>query len=197
MNNKGSIYLKKAISTLLCIVLCFSMACGTLTVGASEHTTKGSTVIGAEDVVQGYIEGITDSDWYSVVPTEETYYKFSIRNQSAELRTGIAYLDFMFNLFFGELSVEIFDEYDDRLAATNVRCGYTNSVSVKLYPGHTYSVKVTSTISGNYRISTKTIADIGYRSYVYTQGNKYLTRMIEGTPEDIYNEPVNEYVAKF
>ncbi|MBQ9965669.1 MAG: hypothetical protein IJP22_02955 [Clostridia bacterium] len=190
MNNKGSIYLKKAISTLLCIVLCFSMACGTLTVGASEHTTKGSTVIGAEDVVQGYIEGITDSDWYSVVPTEETYYKFSIRNQSAELRTGIAYLDFMFNLFFGELSVEIFDEYDDRLAATNVRCGYTNSVSVKLYPGHTYSVKVTSTISGNYRISTKTIADIGPDSWeealeVEPNGN-FVSSVDANTDEDWY-----------
>lgn len=34
----------------------------------------------------------------------------------------------------------------------------------------------------------KTIADTGYRSYVYTQGNKYLTRMIEGTPEDIYEK---------
>lgn len=34
----------------------------------------------------------------------------------------------------------------------------------------------------------QTLADTGYRSYVYTQGNKYLTRMIEGTPEDIYEK---------
>ena len=34
----------------------------------------------------------------------------------------------------------------------------------------------------------KTAAETGYRSYVFTQGNKYLTRMIEGTPADIYDK---------
>lgn len=30
--------------------------------------------------------------------------------------------------------------------------------------------------------------DTGFSSYVYTQGNKYISRMIEGTPEDIYEK---------
>lgn len=34
----------------------------------------------------------------------------------------------------------------------------------------------------------KTKDDTGYSTYVYTNGNKYLTRMIEGTPEDIYDK---------
>ena len=34
----------------------------------------------------------------------------------------------------------------------------------------------------------KTLQETGYSSYVYTQGNKYLTRMVEGTPDDIYDK---------
>lgn len=37
----------------------------------------------------------------------------------------------------------------------------------------------------------QTLADTGYRTYVYTQGNKYLTRMISGTPDDIYEKYKN------
>lgn len=34
----------------------------------------------------------------------------------------------------------------------------------------------------------KNLADTGYNTYVYTQGNKYLTRMVSGTPADIYDK---------
>lgn len=34
----------------------------------------------------------------------------------------------------------------------------------------------------------KTKEDTGYSTYVFTNGNKYLTRMIEGTPADIYDK---------
>lgn len=34
----------------------------------------------------------------------------------------------------------------------------------------------------------KKLSETGYNTYVYTQGNKYLTRMVEGTPEDIYEK---------
>ncbi len=33
-----------------------------------------------------------------------------------------------------------------------------------------------------------TKADTGYETYVFTQGNKYITRMIEGTPADIFDK---------
>ena len=34
----------------------------------------------------------------------------------------------------------------------------------------------------------KTLAETGYNTYVFTQGNKYITRMVEGTPADIYDK---------
>ena len=158
MNSKGQTFLKKGISLLLCAFLFLGIFCTALTINAS---AAGEITLGANSQIDEHLDGALDADWYKVEPTEETYYRFSIRNQSAELRSGIAFVDSAVNFFLSNMQVEIFDQLGNRIARVNVRCGYTNSINVKLYPGNTYSVKVTSTIAGNYRISTKTIADIG------------------------------------
>ena len=146
---------------LLCVVILVSMFSATTLVASAASTSKSNAeVLTGSDLKQANLSGGV-SHWYKVTPESTQYYRFTFLNQSVEVRTGISIADSFLNMFLGKMSVTIYDQYSMKLAAGDIRCGYSGSVSLKLEKGATYYVKVTSTVAGNYRITTKTFADMG------------------------------------
>ena len=159
----------KSIKTIsrvaLCLLLCGVLLCGALTVYAAP-TTKGSAQdLGQSGTVQGHLDGMGTANWYKITPNAAQYYRFTFYNQSIETRLGISVADSLLNLFLGKMSIVIYDSYDAVLAEGHVKCGYTGSVSLRLEKGQTYYVKLTSTVAGNYRMTTANFADIGANSW--------------------------------
>ena len=145
---------------LLCVVILVTMFSATTMVSAASTSKSNAEVVTGSDTKQANLGGMS-SHWYKVTPTTEQYYRFTFLNQSVEVRSGISIADHLINMFLGKLSVTIYDQYDMILAEGNVRCGYSGSVSLKLEANMTYYIKVTSTVAGNYRLTTKTFADMG------------------------------------
>jgi len=157
--------LKLAYRTALCLALCFVMLCSTMSV-ATAGSTKGSAQdLGQSGTVQSHLDGIGTAEWYKITPNASQYYRFTFHNQSVETRLGISIADSLLNLFLGKMSIVIYDSYDAILAEGDVKCGYTGSVSLRLEKGQTYYIKLTSTVAGNYRLTTTYFADIGANSW--------------------------------
>lgn len=156
---------KSVFRTALCVLLCAALLCGTLSVAAAP-TDKGSAQnLAPAGTVQGHLDGLGTANWYKITPDAAQYYRFTFHNQSVETRLGVSIADNLLNLFLGKMSIVIYDSYDAVLAEGDVKCGYTGSVSLRLEQGHTYYVKLTSTVAGNYQVTTSCFADIGANSW--------------------------------
>ena len=125
-------------------------------------TSKGSaeTLPQSGSVQSAFDNGFT-MHWYKFIPESSQYYRFTFRNQSAEVRTGISIADDTLNLFLGKMTVTIYDSYDEVLAEGDIRCGYSGSVSLKMTEGQVYYISLYSTVTGNYNIKTRGFADVG------------------------------------
>ena len=149
----------------LCLLLCGVMLCGALSVAAAP-TTKGSAQdLGQSGTVQGHLDGLGTANWYKITPNASQYYRFTFYNQSVETRLGVSIADGLLNMFLGKMSIVIYDSYDAILAEGDVKCGYSGSVSLRLEKGQTYYIKLTSTVAGNYRMTTTYFADVGANSW--------------------------------
>ena len=157
--------LKLAYRVALCLVLCFVMLCNTMSVAAAGSTKGSAQDLGQSGTVQSHLDGIGTAEWYKITPNASQYYRFTFHNQSVETRLGISIADSLLNLFLGKMSIVIYDSYDAILAEGDVKCGYTGSVSLRLEKGQTYYIKLTSTVAGNYRLTTTYFADIGANSW--------------------------------
>lgn len=151
--------------TALCILLCGVLLCGTLPVYAAS-TTKGSAqTLAPSGAVQDHLDGLGTANWYKITPDTSQYYRFTFYNQSVETRLGVSIADDLLNLFLGKMSIVIYDANDAILAEGDVKCGYSGAVSLRLEQGQTYYIKLTSTVAGNYRLTTACFADIGANSW--------------------------------
>ncbi len=147
------------------LVLVGSLGTSELTTQAASSNQGSAVSLTPGNEVQERFQDGFSTHWYKIIPSTTQYYRFTFKNQSAEVRTGISIADSMLNLFLGSMEVTIYDAYDTILAEGSIRCGYQGSVSLKLTQGNTYYIKLYSTVDGNYNIQTTAIADIGADSW--------------------------------
>ena len=102
---------------------------------------------------------------FSLVADEDQYYEFKIRNQSIEVNTGIGFADGFLNLFLSKMNVRVYDAYDDVLSDIDVKCGYTATVTVMFKKDARYYIEVSSTVSGNFNLTAKKLADLGANTW--------------------------------
>ena len=163
---KNVLDFKKMGKSVICLILALSILFSLPITASAAPTSKGSAqTLAVGNDVQSHLDGLGTTHWYKITPNANQYYRFTIYNQSIEVRTGISFADNTLNLFLGKINVTIYDSYDAVMAEGSVKCGYTGSVSLKLTQNHTYYLKVSSTIAGNYRIKTAAFADIGADSW--------------------------------
>ena len=151
--------LKRIISCALSLVFVFSTFISVVSAVPSSYSEL--------EINQTHQMSISsmETQWYSLSSLEDQYYKFIFHNQSVEARTGIGIADFFLNLFAGKISVTIYDQYDERLASFDVKCGYSASISLKLSSEKTYYYSVNASIAGNYTINISKLADIGSNTW--------------------------------
>ncbi|MBQ7160371.1 MAG: S-layer homology domain-containing protein [Clostridia bacterium] len=146
---------KRILSAILCLAMVIILM--PLNVNAIPNDAQDLTLD------QLYYSSISylSTTWYKITATETQYYKFDLRNQSIEARTGVGIADSFLNLFVGKMTVSVFDQYDERLTSFDVKCGYSASISLKFQEGKTYYISVYSTVDGNYTIKASKLNDIG------------------------------------
>ncbi len=137
-------------------------------VGAVGTVNKGNVTAG--QTVQAYIN-YTTTHRYKFVPDENQYYRFEFFNQSVETRVPL-YVSFgdlaaaLYDSFFGGLIVVIYDQNEAKLAQNIYMGGYKGAITLNLTKGQSYYIEITARqADGNYRFSSKKLADIGSNTW--------------------------------
>ncbi len=143
---------------IICFLTIFLFAtCNSNTVSAE---IVGRRTLGLNEKVQESLS-IVGYDQYDFSADETQFYKFEFENQSIETNLNIGFADELLNFFVGKMTVSIYDENNKQLAKKDIKCGYNESISLKLQSDMKYYIYVDSAVTGNYSVVVKKLADLG------------------------------------
>ncbi len=152
---------------LISLFMVMLMLCPVFSVTASAKgaSKSSATKIAVGTTYESYLSKL-ETEWYSITPDETQYYRFCIRNQSVESRTGIGAWDSLSNMWNGYIEVVVKDSREDILSEFSVRCGYEAQISLNLQQGKTYYITCKSNLApGNYWLKTEKLNDLGANTF--------------------------------